>query len=57
MVAMVLYGIVLGGAVVLLAASLGALREAIRQRARLRGILLTAGLAILSVVTIWAVLI
>lgn len=54
---MILYLIVLGGSIVLLVASLGALREAIRQRARLRGILLTAGLAILSVVAIWAVLI
>lgn len=54
---MILNFIVLGGLVVLLAASVGALREAIRQRARLRGILLTVGLAILSVFGIWAVLV
>ena len=56
MLAMILYLIVLGGALVLLVASGGALREAVRQRARLRGILLTAGLAILSLLAIWAVL-
>ncbi len=53
---MILYIVLLGGAIVLLAASVGALREAIRQRARLRGILLAVGIAILSVLGIWAIL-
>jgi hypothetical protein len=54
---MLLYLVFLGGAVVLLAAAVGALREAIRQRARLRGILLTVGLAVLSLLAIWAILV
>lgn len=53
---MLLYLIVLGGLAALLAASVGALKEAIRQRARLRGIVLTLGLAVLSLLGIWAVL-
>lgn len=54
---MLLYLVILGGFVVLLAASVSALRDGIRQRARIRGILLAVGLALLSLLGIWAVLI
>jgi|GEM_PF-5905640 len=57
MLAMLLYLVILGGFVVLLAASVSALRDGIRQRARIRGILLAVGLALLSLLGIWAVLI
>lgn len=54
---MLLYLVILGGLGILLVASLGALREAIRQRARLRGYLVALGLALLSLVGFWAMLI
>lgn len=57
MVTMFLYVIVVGGLVVLLAASAAALKEAITQRARFRGIALTVGLMVLSLLGLWAVLI
>lgn len=56
-VAMILTVACLAGLGILLAASIGALREAIRQRARIRGILITLGLMALSLLGIWAVLI
>jgi hypothetical protein len=45
LVAMLLYGLLLGGLTVLLVASAGALKEGIRRRGRLRGIVV--GLAVL----------
>ena len=54
---MLLYVVVLGGLMILLAASIGALREAVRQRARPRGFALALALAIGSLVGIWAVLV
>jgi hypothetical protein len=57
MLAMLGYLVLLGGLGVLVAASVGALKEAIRQRARLRGIALTVGLMVLSLLGLWAVLI
>jgi hypothetical protein len=55
--AMLLYVIVIGGLIVLLASSIGALREAVRQRARPRGFAIALTLAIGSLVGIWAVLV
>lgn len=57
MIAMLLYAIVLGGLLIVFAAALSALRDAIRQRARLRGICIALGLALASLAGIWAVLI
>ncbi len=54
---MLLYLVLLGGLVVVLLASVSALREAIRQRARWQGIGLAIGLALLSLLGILAVLI
>lgn len=54
---MVLYVAILGGLTVLLLASLGALREAVRQRARWQGILLALGLALGSLLGMWMMLI
>lgn len=51
------YLVIVGGLFVVLLASLSALREAIRQRARWQGILLAVGLALGSLLGIWAVLI
>ncbi len=56
-IAMLLYLVLLGGLVVVLLASVSALREAIRQRARWQGIGLAIGLALLSLLGILAVLI
>lgn len=57
MIAMILYVGILGGLTVLFLASLGALREAVRQRARWQGILLAIGLALGSLLGMWAILI
>ena len=57
MIVMVLYLVLVGGLLVLLMASLSALREAIRQRARWQGIGLASGLALASLLGIWAILI
>ena len=54
---MLLYAIVLGGLIVLLVASLGALREAFRRKARLRGFLVALLAALVALVGIWAVLV
>lgn len=54
---MLLYVIILGGLGVLLVAAVGALREAIRQRARPRGFLVAIGAALLALAGIWAMLI
>ncbi len=54
---MVLYLVILGGLGVLLVASLATVREAIRQRARLRGVLIAAGFALFSLLGIWAILV
>ncbi len=54
---MMLYVVLVGGFLVVLLASVGALREAVRQRARWQGILLALGLALGSLLGIWAVLI
>ncbi len=54
---MILYVGILGGLTVLFLASLGALREAVRQRARWQGILLAIGLALGSLLGMWAILI
>lgn len=55
--ALILYAVLLGLCAVLLGASVSALREALRQRARPRGILLTVALAIASLLGIWALLV
>jgi hypothetical protein len=57
MVALLLNAIVLGGLIVLLGAAIGALREAIQLKARPRGVLFVAGVALLSLLLLWAVLI
>lgn len=57
MVAMLLYVVILGGLWIILVASLGALREAIRQRARLRGYLVSLAFAALSLLGFWVMLI
>lgn len=57
MLAMLLTAVTLGGLLVLAVASASALKEAIRQRARLRGILLAAALLFGSLLGLWAVLI
>lgn len=57
MLAMILYLVILGGLGIVLAASVSALRDAIRQRARFRGIMIAVGLAVLSLIGIWAVLV
>lgn len=56
-IVMILYVVLVGGLLVVLLASVGALREAVRQRARWQGILLALGLALGSLLGIWAVLI
>jgi hypothetical protein len=56
-IALALNFLVLAGLLILLTASIAALREGLRQRARLRGIVLTVGLAVLSLLGLWAVLI
>lgn len=57
MIAMGLYLVLIGGLLVVLLASLSALREAFRQRARWQGIALAIGLALASLLGIWAILI
>jgi len=57
MLALLGYLVLLGGLSLLVVASLGTLREAFRQRARLRGYLVALGLALLSLLGIWALLI
>jgi hypothetical protein len=57
MIAMLLYTVLLGGLLVLLAASVSAFGAAIKQRARLRGILLTVVVALGSLLGIWALLV
>ncbi len=57
MLAMILYVAILGGLTVLFLASVGALREAVRQRARWQGVLLALGLALGSLLGMWAILI
>lgn len=57
MLAMLLYLIILGGLGILFVAALGALREAIRQRARPRGFLVALAAAALALLGFWAVLI
>ncbi len=57
MIAILLNGVVLAALLILLGASVSALREGIRQKARGRGILLAAGVAVLSLVLLWAVLV
>lgn len=54
---MLLYTVLLGGLLVLLAASVSAFGAAIKQRARLRGILLTVVVALGSLLGIWALLV
>ncbi len=57
MVAMLLYLVILGGLWIVLIASLGTLREAVRQRARLRGYLVSLAFAALSLLGFWAILV
>jgi hypothetical protein len=57
MLALAAYLILLGGLGLLVVASLGTIREAFRQRARLRGYLVAIGLAVASLLGIWALLI
>lgn len=57
MIAMVLYAIILGGLSVLFLGAISALRDAVRQRARLRGFLAAIGVAVLSLAGIFAMLI
>ncbi|MBL8984961.1 MAG: hypothetical protein JNJ80_01735 [Gemmatimonadetes bacterium] len=54
---MLLYLIILGGLGILFVAALGALREAVRQRARPRGFLVALAAAALALLGFWAVLI
>ncbi len=57
MIAMVLYAIILGGLSVLFLGAISALRDAVRQRARLRGFLAAIGVAVLSLAGIFAMLV
>ncbi|MHB1326790.1 MAG: hypothetical protein ACYC2K_01185 [Gemmatimonadales bacterium] len=57
MIAMLLYAAILGGLSVLFLGSVSALRDAFRQRARLRGFLAATGVALLSLLGIFAMLI
>jgi hypothetical protein len=57
MLAMLLYLVLLGGLGTLFVAAAGALREAVRQRARPRGYLVALGVALVSLLGIWAILI
>jgi len=54
---MLAYSVALGGLVVLLAASVSALREAIRQRVGVRGVLVTVGTAAFALLGIWGLLV
>jgi len=54
---MLLYVVLLGGLGILFVAAATSVREAIRQRARLRGVLVALGLALVSLAGIWAILI
>lgn len=54
---MVLYVVILGALGILFAAAASSVREAIRQRARFRGILVALGVAVGALVLIWAILI
>ncbi len=54
---MAAYAVLLGALLVLIVASLGALREGIRQRGRIRGLLMTLGVLAASVIAIWALLV
>lgn len=56
MVAILLNVVLLGGLSVLAAAGGVALKEAVRQRARFRGILLSLGLLVFSLLAIWLIL-
>ena len=57
MLAMLLYLVLLSGLGILLVASLSTVREAIRQRARPRGVLIALGFAAISLLGIWAILV
>lgn len=57
MIAMLLYAVILGGLSVLFLGAISALRDAFRQRARLRGFLAAIGVALLSLLGIVAILI
>lgn len=54
---MLLYLVLLGGLGILLLASASTVRDAIRQRAGPRGILISFGFALLSLLGIWAILV
>lgn len=54
---MLVYVVLLGGLGVLLLASVSTVRDAIRQRARPRGILVAIGFVVFSLLGIWAILI
>ena len=57
MLAMVLYGLIVGGLLVLLTAGASAFREAVRRRARLRGYLAALAVMGIALVGLWAMLI
>ncbi len=56
-ITMLLYLVLLGGLGILLLASASTVRDAIRQRAGPRGILISFGFALLSLLGIWAILV
>lgn len=57
LLAMAAYTVLLAGLVVLIAASAGALREWIRRRGRLRGLVVSLGVLFGSLAGIWALLV
>lgn len=57
MIALVLYLVLLGGLGIVFVAAVSSVREAIRQRARLQGVLIALGMAVGSLLLIWAILI
>ncbi|HMP08377.1 MAG: hypothetical protein KF785_01170 [Gemmatimonadales bacterium] len=57
MMAMLLYAAILGGLSILFLGAISALRDAFRQRARLRGFLAAIAVALLSLAGMFAMLI
>ncbi|MGE0439968.1 MAG: hypothetical protein AB7L66_03355 [Gemmatimonadales bacterium] len=57
MISMLLYAGILGGCVILFLGGAGALREAVRQRARPRGFAMALAVMAASVLGVWALLI
>lgn len=57
LLAMAAYAVLLAGLVVLIAASAGALREGIRRRGRIQGLLVSLSVLAAALVGIWALLV